>query len=198
MKIILSFFLLFALGLLIGQPILSNNLNETEKEKAGVVTNNKYVFDNGLSPLPKGMPKIMHPFPLPKGSLSEPMPNTPKYYSETEKQVNAQLDLIKLPLNPNFTENDVPNGVYVKGVKIHSGKQIFTIYSKEDVSKKQSIKVKIEESTLKVFVEDEKSNTDKDQHLLYHAIIKEVPEKYEVFRNGKIEKSKKIIYDIKQ
>jgi hypothetical protein len=213
LKLFLSFILLSTLGTLIGQPILSNHSSDIEIEKSELVANNKNILDNGLSPLPDEEPKMIKPIPLPKASppMPEQMPNKPKYFSEKEKPVNTtRLELIQRSFDPNliefytgksmkFKENimgNVPIGVYINGIKAHSGKQIFTIYSKTEPSKKQIIRAEIKENTLKIFVADGKSNTEYDHNLVYQTVTTEMPEKYEVFRNGKIEKSMELIYSI--
>jgi hypothetical protein len=128
----------------------------------------------------------------------------------TNLQKAKYLELKKRPFEPHliefytgkpmkfekYTLDDVSDGVYVDGLRAHSGKQVFTIYSKDETSETQNLKVKVEENTLKIFVEEEETNTNREKHIVYQTNTSEIPEKYEVFRNNKLEKSEEIIYGI--
>ena len=120
------------------------------------------------------------------------------------------LDLIKRPFDPNliefymgkpmkfekYTLDNVSDGVYVDGVQAHTGKKVFTIYSKDESLKTKNIKVNIEDNTLKIFVIEGKIDTDREKHIVYQTSTSENPKKYEVYRSNKLEKSKEIIYAI--
>lgn len=120
---------------------------------------------------------------------------------------NDYLDLKKRIFDPNLIGfytgkpmeiklDDVLDGVYVTGVKAHSGKQVFNIYSKDKTLETQNLKVKIEDSVLKIFVEIDGNGAYKEEHMLFSTNTSEIPEKYEVFRNNTLEKSEEIFYGI--
>ncbi|SDP96333.1 hypothetical protein SAMN05216565_12123 [Litchfieldia salsa] len=126
---------------------------------------------------------------------------------ETNKQiithVENELELIKLPFAPdsNYTnkpikseENTISDGVYVNGLKAHSGKRVFTIYSKDDSMKTEIEKVEMR-GNLQIYITDE--NTTGEKNLVYNIQIdKMTPTKFEVFRNGKLVKIEEIGYGI--
>ncbi|WP_227940240.1 hypothetical protein [Alkalihalobacillus deserti] len=128
--------------------------------------------------------------------------------SETINNHDGYLELIKRPFAPDligfltgkpmkfekYTLADVSDGVYVSGVQGHSGKQAFTIYSKDKTSETKIIKVKVEGKTLKVFLEEDKSKTLSEEHLVYQTQTSNIPNKYEVIRSSQLEKSEKIFY----
>lgn len=133
------------------------------------------------------------------------------HISTINKQQNVTyLDLIKIPFDPNlielytgkpmkfekYTLDDVSDGVYVTRVQAHSGKQILTIYSKDETAKTKNLKVIVEENTLKIFIEEEKANTHREKHIVYQTDTFGTPARYKVFRNDKSEKSEGISYAI--
>jgi hypothetical protein len=83
--------------------------------------------------------------------------------------------LIKSPFGPRLIKSftgepmkleDVLGGVYVFGVKGHSNKQTFYIFSNDSTSGKQNIKVKVENAILKIFVEGEKNKTESEKQFI--------------------------------
>ncbi len=90
----------------------------------------------------------------------------------------------------------VPDGVYVTGIKGHSGLQGFTIYSLDRSSQTDHLRVKLNKNVLEIHVEQDKSKLDSEQHLVYQTQTSNFPEIYEVYRNGKKEKSSQIPYGV--
>lgn len=129
---------------------------------------------------------------------------------ETNKQfisqVENKLELIKLPFDPNsnytgkptkfekITIGEVSDGVYVTGIKAHSGRRVFTIYSKDNSMKTEIEKVEMR-GNLKIYLTDE--NTTRENHLVYNTQIDRMtPTKFEVFRKGKLVKIEEIGYGV--
>jgi hypothetical protein len=91
---------------------------------------------------------------------------------------------------------DVLDGVYVFGVKGHSDKQTFYIFSKDSTSGTQNIKVKVENDILKIYIVRGKNKIDSENQIFYLAKTYQSPVKYEVYRNNNLEKSERIGYGI--
>ncbi|WLD93260.1 hypothetical protein [Alkalihalobacillus sp. AL-G] len=97
-----------------------------------------------------------------------------------------------------YNLDDVEAGVYVHGVKTHSDQQAFTVYSKVSKNTAQTVSLKIEEEILKIIVQVEQasSESEAEQNKVLQTLLNEKPTKFEVYRNGVLEKKEEIIYAI--
>lgn len=98
----------------------------------------------------------------------------------------------------SYTLDDVKPGVYVTGVKTHSGKQAITVYSKIEENTTQKVRLLIDGGTLKIMVDEEKNDSasSSDQNKVLQTLITEEPTHFEVYRNRFLVKKGEIIYGI--
>ncbi|WP_408008235.1 hypothetical protein ACJROX_26780 [Pseudalkalibacillus sp. A8] len=90
----------------------------------------------------------------------------------------------------------VPDGIYVTGVKGHSGLQGLTIYSRDMTANTHIIKVRVKENILEIYVDQNNNSSHNEQHLVYQVQTYRTPLKYVIYKNGKSVKSKEIPYSI--
>lgn len=123
-----------------------------------------------------------------------------------QDEVYPFLNLIKKPFDPNligfytglstvaYTRLGVQDFIFVQGIHEQSGKQVLMIYSKNETSKIQNIRVKIENNTLIIFIAEKNNTNDSEKNRVYQIETSEAPVQLEVFRNCELKSKMKIHY----
>lgn len=95
-----------------------------------------------------------------------------------------------------YTDKGILNGIYVTGTKNRSGNQLLTVYSKDETAATNIINIDVERNTLKIYIQDNKPNPNKEKNIVYQIKTFKTPEKFEVICNGNLEDKRLILYKI--